>query len=86
MKAAAKLPDDRTLQMCALTYASDLALLDVVMVRYGRTLFDGRMISASFDHAIWFHRSFRADEWLLYAKESPNAQGGRGLARLDLQA
>ncbi|MCK1754155.1 acyl-CoA thioesterase II [Bradyrhizobium sp. 137] len=81
MKAAAKLPDDPTLHMCALAYASDLALLDAVMVRYGRTLFDGRMISASLDHAIWFHRPFRADEWLLYAKESPSAQGGRGLAR-----
>ncbi|MCP3392299.1 acyl-CoA thioesterase II [Bradyrhizobium sp. CCGB12] len=80
MKAAAKLPDDPTIHMCALVYASDLALLDAITVRYGRTLFDGRMISASLDHAIWFHRPFRADEWLLYAKESPSAQGGRGLA------
>ncbi|MCK1348689.1 MULTISPECIES: acyl-CoA thioesterase II [unclassified Bradyrhizobium] len=81
IKAAAKLRDDPALHMCALAYASDLSLLDAVMVRYGRTLFDGHMISASLDHAIWFHRPFRADEWLLYAKESPSAQGGRGLAR-----
>lgn len=80
-KAAAKLPDDPALHMCALAYASDLSLLDAVMARYGRTLFDGRIISASLDHAMWFHRPFRADDWLLYAKDSPNAQGGRGLTR-----
>lgn len=81
MKAAAELPDDPALHMCALAYASDLSLLDAVMARYGRTLFDGRMMSASLDHAMWFHRSFRADNWLLCAKESPSAQGGRGLTR-----
>lgn len=81
IKAAANLRDHPALHMCALAYASDLSLLDAVMVRYGRTLFDGHMISASLDHAIWFHRPFRADEWLLYAKESPSAQAGRGLAR-----
>lgn len=81
IKVAAKLPDDPTLHMCALAYASDLSLLDVVMARYGRTLFDERMMSGSLDHAMWFHRRCRADEWLLYAKDSPSAQGGRGLAR-----
>nr|WP_246787904.1 acyl-CoA thioesterase domain-containing protein [Bradyrhizobium sp. CCBAU 53421] len=81
MKAVAKLPDDPTLHMCALAYASDLLLLDAVMARYGRTLFDESMISASLDHAMWLHRPFRADEWLLYAKKSPSAQGGRGLTR-----
>ncbi|UWU83233.1 acyl-CoA thioesterase II [Bradyrhizobium yuanmingense] len=81
MKAATKLPDDPVLHMCALAYASDLSLLDAVMARYGRTLFDGRILSGSLDHAMWFHRSFRADDWLLYAKESPSAQSGRGLAR-----
>ncbi|QQO35518.1 acyl-CoA thioesterase II [Bradyrhizobium diazoefficiens] len=81
MKTAAKLPDDPALHICALAYASDLSLLDAVMARYGRTLFDGRILSGSLDHAMWFHRTFRADEWLLYAKESPSAQGGRGLTR-----
>ncbi|OAF20202.1 acyl-CoA thioesterase [Bradyrhizobium neotropicale] len=81
IKTAAKLPDDPALHMCALAYASDLSLLDAVMARYGRTLFDGRMISASLDHAMWFHRPFRADDWLLYAKDSPSAQGGRGFTR-----
>lgn len=81
IKAAAKLPDDPALHMCALAYASDWSLLDAVMARYGRTLFDGRITSASLDHAMWFHRPFRADDWLLYAKDSPSAQGGRGLTR-----
>ncbi|MCA1378836.1 MULTISPECIES: acyl-CoA thioesterase II [unclassified Bradyrhizobium] len=81
MKAATKLPDDPALHICALAYASDLSLLDAVMARYGRTLFDGRILSGSLDHAMWFHRPFRADDWLLYAKESPSAQSGRGLAR-----
>lgn len=81
IKTAAKLPDDPALHMCALAYASDLSLLDVVMARYGGTLFDGCMMSASLDHAMWFHRPFRADEWLLYANDSPSAQRGRGLTR-----
>ncbi|SDJ69062.1 (3S)-malyl-CoA thioesterase [Bradyrhizobium sp. Rc2d] len=81
MKAAKKLPDDPVLHICALAYASDLSLLDAVMTRYGRTLFDGHILSGSLDHAMWFHRSFRADDWLLYAKDSPSAQSGRGLAR-----
>lgn len=81
MKTAAKLPDDPALHMCALAYASDFSLLDAVMARYGRTLFDERTISVSLDHSMWFHRPFRADEWLLYAKDSPSAQSGRGLAR-----
>lgn len=81
IKAAARLPNDPVLHMCALAYASDLSLLDAAMARYGRTLFDGRMISASLDHAMWFHRPFRADNWLLYAKDSPSAQDGRGLTR-----
>lgn len=81
IKTASRLPDDPALHMCALAYASDLSLLDAVMARYGRTLFDGRMISATLDHAMWFHRPFRVDDWLLYAKESPSAQGGRGLTR-----
>jgi acyl-CoA thioesterase-2 len=81
IRTAAKLPDDPALHMCALAYASDFSLLDAVMARYGRTLFDKRMMPASLDHAMWFHRPFRADEWLLYSQDSPSAQGGRGLAR-----
>src|ERR1700724_509165 len=77
IRTASKLPDDPALHMCALAYASDFSLLDAAMARYGRTLFDKRMMPASLDHAMWFHRSFRADEWLLYAQDSPSAQGGR---------
>jgi acyl-CoA thioesterase-2 len=81
IRTAAKLPDDPALHMCALAYASDFSLLDAVMARYGRTLFDRRMMPASLDHAMWFHRPFRADEWLLYVQDSPSAQSGRGLTR-----
>src|SRR6478735_3978360 len=81
IRTAAKLPDDPALHMCALAYASDFSLLDAIMARYGRTLFDKRMMPASLDHAMWFHRPFRADEWLLYAQDSPSAQDGRGLTR-----
>jgi acyl-CoA thioesterase-2 len=81
IRTVAKLSDDPALHMCALAYASDFSLLDAAMARYGRTLFDERMMAASLDHAMWFHRPFRADEWLLYAQDSPSAQHGRGLAR-----
>ncbi len=81
IRTAAKLPDDPALHLCALAYASDFSLLDAVMARYGRTLFDRRMMPASLDHAMWFHRPFRADKWLLYAQDSPSAQDGRGLTR-----
>lgn len=81
MKTAAKLPDDPALHMCALAYASDLSLLDAAMARYGRTLFDERIMSGSLDHTMWFHRPPRVDEWLLYSKESPAAQRGRALTR-----
>jgi acyl-CoA thioesterase II len=81
IRTASKLPDDPALHMCALAYASDFSLLDAAMARYGRTLFDRRLMPASLDHAMWFHRPFRADEWLLYAQDSPSAQDGRALTR-----
>lgn len=80
-KTAVKLPDDPMLHLCALAYASDYSLLDAITARYGRTPFDRRMIPASLDHAMWFHRAFRSDDWLLYAHDSPSAQGGRGITR-----
>ncbi|MGY4408116.1 acyl-CoA thioesterase [Bradyrhizobium sp. USDA 3315] len=81
IKTAAKLPDNPTLHICALAYVSDYPLLDAVTARYGSPPFDKRMISASLDHTMWFHRGGRADEWLLYAQESPSAYAGRGLTR-----
>ncbi len=81
IRTAAKFPDDPALHMCALAYASDFTLLDSSLVPLGRTLFDKELMGASLDHALWLHRPFRADEWLLYSQDSPSAQGGRGLAR-----
>ncbi|MFC9089086.1 acyl-CoA thioesterase II [Nocardiopsis dassonvillei] len=79
LKVDGKLPDDRLTHVCLMTYASDMTLLDTVLLRHGRSFAGISM--ASLDHAMWFHRPFRADEWLLYAQEAPTAQGARGLAR-----
>jgi acyl-CoA thioesterase II len=75
------LPDDPLLHVCLMTYVSDLTLLDTVLLGHGVSWYDGRTTGASLDHAMWFHRPFRADQWLLYAQESPVAYGARGLAR-----
>jgi acyl-CoA thioesterase-2 len=58
-----------------------MGLLDSALGPHGRTLFEQSFMAASLDHALWFHRPFRADEWLLYVQESPAAAGARGLAR-----
>jgi acyl-CoA thioesterase-2 len=80
MRIAGKLPDDPLIHACALTYASDLTLLDSVLSVHGEVWGPGGVIGASLDHALWFHRPFRADEWFLYDSTSPSAGGGRGLA------
>ncbi|MBB6118808.1 acyl-CoA thioesterase II [Nocardiopsis algeriensis] len=79
LKVDGKLPEDRLSHVCLMTYASDMTLLDTVLLRHGRSFAGISM--ASLDHAMWFHRPFRADEWLLYAQETPTAGGARGLAR-----
>ena len=81
IKTNGALPDNDRLHRCALAYASDFSLLDTALIAHGRVLFDPRLLLASLDHAVWFHRSFRADEWLLYAQDSPSAQVGRGFCR-----
>ncbi|WP_050426504.1 acyl-CoA thioesterase [Bradyrhizobium tropiciagri] len=81
IKTAARLPDDPALHTCALAYASDLAPLDAVIARHDCTLFSARLMRTSLDHAMWFHRPFRADEWLLYTCDSPSAKHERGFAR-----
>ncbi len=81
MRATGRLPDSAALHQCVLAYASDFTLLDTALVAHGKLLFDPDIQLASLDHAMWFHRPFRADEWLLYAQDSPNAYGARGLAR-----
>ncbi|WP_203717173.1 acyl-CoA thioesterase [Asanoa siamensis] len=80
MRIDGKLPDDPLLHACALTYASDMTLLDSVLSVHGEVWGPGGVIGASLDHALWFHRPFRADEWFLYDCWSPSAAGGRGLA------
>jgi acyl-CoA thioesterase-2 len=75
-----KLPDDPLLHACALAYASDLTLLDSVLSVHGEVWGPGGVVGASLDHALWFHRPFRADEWFLYDCWSPSASGARGLA------
>nr|WP_221447786.1 acyl-CoA thioesterase II [Saccharothrix violaceirubra] len=80
MRADGKLPDDDMLHVCVLAYASDLTLLDSVLVRHGVYWGTDKVLGASLDHAMWFHRRFRADEWFLYDCVSPSASGARGLA------
>ena len=81
MRAVERLPDEPAIHQCVLAYASDMMLLDASTIPHGRTLFEPTIMAASLDHAMWFHRPFRADEWLLYAQDSPNAAGARGFAR-----
>jgi acyl-CoA thioesterase-2 len=74
--------DDPVVHLCLGTYVSDMTLLDSVLLAHGRGGWTtGDIVGASLDHAMWFHRPFRADEWLLYDTDSPTSQGGRGLAR-----
>jgi acyl-CoA thioesterase II len=80
IRASRRLPDDPLLQQCVVAYASDLTLLDTATLPHAIALNDPHYVMASLDHAMWFHRPFRADEWLLYAQESPAASGARGFA------
>ncbi|MCC6949382.1 MAG: acyl-CoA thioesterase II [Bradyrhizobiaceae bacterium] len=81
MRTTAPLPEDPAIHQCVLAYASDMMLLDSALIPHGRTVFEKSIQGASIDHALWFHRPFRADEWLLYAQDTPNADGARGFAR-----
>jgi acyl-CoA thioesterase-2 len=81
IKATGRLPDDPAIHRCVLAYTSDMGLLDTALVPHGRTLFEKEFMAASLDHALWLHRPFRADEWLLFAQDSPNLHGSRGFAR-----
>lgn len=78
-RARGALPDDPLLHQCVLTYASDCTLLDASLRQHGLSWFDSKFIGASLDHAMWFHRPFRADEWLLYSTESLSTANARGL-------
>ena len=81
LRAVDKLPDDDTLHRCMLAYVSDYWLLDTSTMPHGSSFLRGNLIMASIDHAIWFHRPARVDEWLLYSLDSPSSSGARGFAR-----
>jgi acyl-CoA thioesterase-2 len=81
IRATQALPDDPSIHQAVLAYASDMTLLDTSLMPHGETVFDKSIQAASLDHALWFHRPFRADEWLLYAQDTPNASGARGFSR-----
>lgn len=80
MRADGSLSDDPLLHACVVAYASDMTLLDSILLAHGVSWDDPRLMGASLDHAMWFHRPFRADDWLLYDQESPSSHGARGLA------
>ncbi|MEN9957691.1 MAG: hypothetical protein RIR46_1299 [Actinomycetota bacterium] len=80
LKALGELPDDANLHQAALAYLSDYTILESIYRRHGIAWSHPGLKSASLDHAMWFHRPVKVDEWLLYVQNSPSAQGGRGLA------
>jgi acyl-CoA thioesterase-2 len=81
IKATGALGNELSLHQCVLAYASDFTLLDTALVAHGRFVFDPKLMLASLDHAIWFHAPFRADEWLLYAQDSPISGAARAFCR-----
>src|SRR5207248_3919980 len=81
IRATGQLPDEPAIHQCVLAYASDMTLLDSALIPHGRTVFEKTIMAASLDHALWLHRPFRADDWLLYAQDSPNLAGARGFSR-----
>jgi acyl-CoA thioesterase-2 len=81
IRTSGELPDDPMLHNCVLTYASDMTLLDTTVRPHGLVWCpDRKLMMASLDHSIWFHRPFRVDDWLLYAQATPSSAGARGLA------
>ncbi|ALJ20268.1 acyl-CoA thioesterase [Microbacterium sp. No. 7] len=81
LRSTARLPDDPDVHRAALLYMSDLTIQESTLRNHGLSWSHPGLKSASLDHAMWFHRFGRADEWLLYAQESTSARGGRGLSR-----
>ncbi len=81
LKPNGELPDDTAIHQSMLAYASDFTLLDTALIAHAKLLFDPDMQLASLDHALWFHRPFRWDDWVIYAQDSPSASGSRGFCR-----
>lgn len=86
VKADGKLPDDPLLHACVVTYASDMTLLDSVMLPHKLSWINKNLMVASIDHVMWFHRPIRADQWFLYDQDSPTAYGARAFARGQIYA
>jgi acyl-CoA thioesterase-2 len=80
LRTRGPVPDDPTLQRALLAFVSDMSLLDTALLPHGKSIFSDVQV-ASLDHAMWFHRDFRTDDWLLYAQDSPSASGARGFNR-----
>ncbi len=80
LRADGSLPDDEVLHACIVTYASDMTLLDTALLPHGLSWSEGGLQMASVDHAMWFHRPFRADEWMLYDQSAISTSNARGLA------
>ena len=85
-RAVDRLPPDEMLHRRLLAYLSDYFLLDTATLPHGSVLLRNTVVMASIDHAMWFHRPLRVDDWLLYAVESPSASGARGFARAGVYA
>lgn len=81
MRIRDRLPDDQRLHQCALAYLSDWSLLDTATLPHGLSWMNENVQMASLDHSMWFHRPFRADDWMLYVQDSPSASGARGFNR-----
>ncbi len=81
LRTRERLPDDPEVHLAVLAYMSDLDFMSTSMLPHGSSTMHESVQGASLDHSLWFHRPFRADEWLLFAKESPNAGGARGFVR-----
>lgn len=81
LKSNGPLSDNPYIHQAVLAYASDFTLLDTALVAHGKLLFDADIQLASLDHAMWFHRPFRADDWLLYSQDSPSASDARAYCR-----
>jgi acyl-CoA thioesterase II len=81
VRATGPVPDDRRSQAAVLAYLSDMTLLDASLYAHGTSIFDSDIQVASLDHAMWFHRPSKLDDWLLYTQDSPSASGARGLTR-----
>ncbi|WP_353644106.1 acyl-CoA thioesterase II [Mesorhizobium sp. WSM2239] len=81
IRTAGPVPADRATQAAVLAYLSDMTLLDTSTFAHGRAVFDPDIQAASLDHAMWFHRPHRLDDWILYTQDSPSSQGSRGFTR-----